>query len=190
LLLPARFALRAQFPHLLLLSRGQKRENLALHPSVRDGQIGLRLNQRLGRRADQPFVYRHCLHGRPLRLQGGTKVISGGAILFAVLLHQVADLLLLRLGEVQLAHRQPRPSTQALRDPRSTRTTPAAESRALRECDTAGEQRGEQRCDCERTETSHGPPLYFRVQIADCRLQIADLFSIVRSASPFSVRTS
>jgi hypothetical protein len=169
-LLHPRFAIGLQFPGLRLLLRRQKREDLALHPRPLDGELGLGFDQRLRRGADQPFVEGDGIHGFSLRLHGGAKLLRQCAVLLRVVLGSLADLLLLRLAEVQFAKGQPSAgATSAGRSTWTTRAT-ATESGALRESDAAREQ-GRERCGrCERTKSRHGN-LHI-LQIAEFRLQI------------------
>src|SRR5688572_26161325 len=105
-LLRALIALGQQLLHLRLLVRRERREDLAADAGLQHCHVGLYFPQRQRRRADRRLVHRNGLDRLLLGGVGLARARLDLLQLRAVPLTDVADQILLRLGEIELADRQ------------------------------------------------------------------------------------
>jgi hypothetical protein len=116
--------------------------------------VGLRIGKRLRRGPDQRFVDGNGFNRGTLRRMRFVQPLSDGPHVLAVTLHHRANLLALRIGELELRQREPAAAG-------ASRTKPAAAATpllVLRQCgrpEAGGEQRRARR-QCNRgTKTSN-----------------------------------
>jgi len=98
-------AIGTQLLQTLLLLRCQHCVDIALHPRALHCQLGLGLNQLLRRGADRVFIDWQRFHRLVLGRVCLMKPVTERACLLPMLLHELAHLLPLRLGQVELAKR-------------------------------------------------------------------------------------
>jgi hypothetical protein len=108
LLREPRFTVCLQFLCLFLLCRSQGREDFAVHASPLNGQLGLRVADRLRRRSNQRLVDGNRLHRFALSFHRFTQLTGELLILIAILLSDVLNQLPLRIGQIELPKRQSR----------------------------------------------------------------------------------
>jgi hypothetical protein len=155
---PASVAFRSELLGLRPLLGRQQREDVRPKPRLRDRDIGLRLRHLLSSEADRLFIHRVRVCSLSLRGNGRPQPFDDRAILFAVLLRQRPDLLLLRLGEIQGAQRQPGAPTGRARAHPHVAAAAIIGARPLRECCSGGQNAADNDDECKRTKTFHWLP--------------------------------
>jgi len=154
---------------LVLLLRSQQREDIGPQVCFENRDLGLGRHEIRGGRADGAFV-----HGR--RFDGGAPGIHRGTQprldLIAVLspgLREVANLLSLAVGQVQLRERQPEfAGSSRTTEPATSSTTRSSwTARSLRERGAAREETCDQHASRQSTKSNHGN-LHMSALVADC----------------------
>ena len=110
---PPRAALGPQFLSLRLLLGRQEGEDIGSQPGLPDSELRLHVGGVLHGGADRLLIDRRRFDGFALRVDRGTQLRDDFLVLVAVLLPQGADLLLLRLAQIEAAERQPAVTSDA-----------------------------------------------------------------------------
>jgi hypothetical protein len=158
-----------KFLDLVLLLGSQQREDIGPQVCFENRHLGFGRHEIRGGRADRALV-----HGR--RFDGGAPGIHRGTQprldLLAALspgLREVANLLSLTVGQVQLRKRQPEfAGSSRTTEPTSASTTRSpCTARSLRERRTAREETCDQHASQHSTKSNHGN-LHLSALLADC----------------------
>jgi len=141
---------------LVLLFRGQQGEDVRTQVRLENGRFGFRRDEIRGGRANGAFVDRARLNRCTARVHRGAQALLDLLTALPALLRQIADLLTLAVGEIQLRERQPEVTTcaESTASPTPAGTTgPAA--RALGERGAAPQQARDDHAGNHVTKSSH-----------------------------------
>jgi hypothetical protein len=158
-----------KFLDLVLLLGSQQREDIGPQVCFENRNLGFGRHEIRGGCADRAFVHGRRFDGRAPGIHRGTQprldllaVLSPGP-------REVANLLSLTVGQVQLRKRQPElAGSSRTTEPTSASTTRSPwTARALRERRTAREETCDQHASRHSTKSNHGN-LHMSAWLADC----------------------